>query len=609
MRIESEKEDINQPFGVLFDETDTIDDLKNLLFVEFQNTRWRTINDKTSIAIGMYELSEKSNNRATLRYFSGHRAPYIGNFGGNRLRFFNGRSQSFDNLGQIERENPRNRLMIREILEQDSYPAGSGQFSIGNNNVRLNPSTFGDNTYITPPLHFTSVPKAKQLRLKSHIQQLNDNVSLVLFEPDELVANVYRELFVTLGNQSSAEALVVVSNSELTGDMTEMELPNMNGNKTPARLEPAFSHHIDRLQNAPDLVSQSSEYSDINQEKNREFKIITDEEQLRRISETYAKECDEFTSPRQAILLLPKNYKPDEQLKRKLSQKNGFKVNSQLEIDDVVSLAEQTSHDDLGEMKTPTQEHHRLIKSSLPLDPYGLDSHSTRPLIDIPPSPKASRSFTDFEQFPTLFNTTSEKVFPKINVLVVEDNVINQAILGSFLRKHKISYKVAKNGKEAIDRWKDGGLHLIFMDLQLPVMSGIDAAKEIRKLEKESGIGDQKFSSIKRSTDNDDDVSAMLYKKAISKVSHSNKSSSKSPVIIVALTASNSQADKREALISGCNDYLTKPVNLHWLSKKITEWGCMQALIDFDGWKQGESRMTTTSIRNSPSKRSASQNR
>lgn len=62
----------------------------------------------------------------------------------------------------------------------------------------------------------------------------------------------------------------------------------------------------------------------------------------------------------------------------------------------------------------------------------------------------------------------------------------------------------------------------------------------------------------------------------------------------MALTASTMKQDKQQALAAGCNDYLTKPVNLDWLLNKITEWGCMQALIDFDGWKSGE-RMTNIS--------------
>ena len=172
-------------------------------------------------------------------------------------------------------------------------------------------------------------------------------------------------------------------------------------------------------------------------------------------------------------------------------------------------------------------------------------------------------------QFPMLEGV----VVPQINVLIVEDNVINQKILETFMRKKKIRCAVAKNGKEAAEKWRQGGVHLILMDIQLPVMSGIEATKEIRRLEHDNHIGafsHSAYSSPPGKIKPDDQLDIKLFR---------------SPVIIVALTANSSSADKSEALAAGCNDFLTKPVNLAWLEQKTIEWGCMQALIDFEGWK------------------------
>lgn len=173
---------------------------------------------------------------------------------------------------------------------------------------------------------------------------------------------------------------------------------------------------------------------------------------------------------------------------------------------------------------------------------------------------------------------TFEKVLPLISVLVVEDNSINQAILGAFLRKHKIHYHIAKNGQEAVDKWRKGGFHLVLMDIQLPVKSGIEATKEIRNLEKINRIGVFAQHELAGTVG--------LRQEELTEDQKLDLDLFRSPVIIVALTASsNSSVDKKNALTAGCNDFLTKPVNLVWLQNKITEWGCMQALIDFDGWK------------------------
>ncbi|RKP24934.1 CheY-like superfamily, partial [Syncephalis pseudoplumigaleata] len=173
---------------------------------------------------------------------------------------------------------------------------------------------------------------------------------------------------------------------------------------------------------------------------------------------------------------------------------------------------------------------------------------------------------------PTTTVSKSGMIVPPIKVLIVEDNPINQTILSTFLRKRKIEYAVASDGREAVEKWKNGGFHLVLMDIQLPVLDGIEATKEIRRFEKE-----RKAAALPPPGTSGGEVSAEQRRLA---------TQLHTPVIIVALTASALQADRNTALAAGCNDFLTKPVSLPWLEKKITEWGCMQALINVNGWSR-----------------------
>jgi osomolarity two-component system response regulator SSK1 len=148
---------------------------------------------------------------------------------------------------------------------------------------------------------------------------------------------------------------------------------------------------------------------------------------------------------------------------------------------------------------------------------------------------------------------------PPINVLIVEDNIINLRLLEAFVKRLKVRWQTAMNGREAVNKWRAGGFHLVLMDIQLPVMSGLEATREIRRLERTNSIGAFSTATNGNSSNNTNGGELDESKNEIPKEDKlQNREMFKSPVIIVALTASSLQSDRHEALAAGCNDFLTK---------------------------------------------------
>ena len=114
--------------------------------------------------------------------------------------------------------------------------------------------------------------------------------------------------------------------------------------------------------------------------------------------------------------------------------------------------------------------------------------------------------------------------------LVAEDNKINQKLMKNILERFGFNVTIVENGKESIQLRKESSssFDIIFMDIQMPIMGGVEATKKILSLEKEEEI---------------------------------------EHIPIIALTANALEGDREKYLSFGMDGYLSKPINMDSLEE------------------------------------------
>jgi CheY-like chemotaxis protein/HPt (histidine-containing phosphotransfer) domain-containing protein len=121
-----------------------------------------------------------------------------------------------------------------------------------------------------------------------------------------------------------------------------------------------------------------------------------------------------------------------------------------------------------------------------------------------------------------------------LHLLLADDNVVNQKVARRLFEQMGYNVDVAADGYEAFQAIQKQSYGIVFMDVQMPEMDGLEATRQIRKLE---------------------------------------QSEQRTPCIIIAMTASAMIGDRERCLAAGMNDYLAKPVRLEAVQSALERWG------------------------------------
>jgi CheY-like chemotaxis protein len=133
-----------------------------------------------------------------------------------------------------------------------------------------------------------------------------------------------------------------------------------------------------------------------------------------------------------------------------------------------------------------------------------------------------------------------------LRVLLCDDNAVNQKVASRLLQQMGYKAEPAINGVKALEALDKQTYDMIFMDVMMPEMDGLEATRAIRERQKD-------------------------------RAKHPNY---KMPIIIVAMTANAMHGDRDKCLASGMDDYLAKPVRLEDMRAIIERWGATAGMAD-----------------------------
>jgi two-component system sensor histidine kinase/response regulator len=142
---------------------------------------------------------------------------------------------------------------------------------------------------------------------------------------------------------------------------------------------------------------------------------------------------------------------------------------------------------------------------------------------------------------------------PEYRILVVDDRFESRLVLVTLFTSIGFLVREAENGREAIAVWESWEPHLIWMDMQMPVMDGYEATKQIKARDQERWTG-------------------ALVKTAQSLSIQNPKSQIQNQkTVIIALTASAFEDERQIILSAGCDDFVGKPFREEVLLEKVSK--------------------------------------